>query len=566
MGDSLWLMQPDGSQARQMTDEPDLVHQFPTWSPDSRYLLYQQYRLNQPNPQSETWLLDVTTQDLQKLAVPAHRPNWLPVQAAQSLPDQASPATGQSARLTSFPVSPTVSATPSVTPSPTVPPLPIPTPSGPPTDIYIVQPGDTLGLIAWNRCGCELEELAALNGIDDPASLQVGQALQIPINTDLVGPDARLMPDSEVVYGPSYVDFDIAAFVEEQGGYLSNYSERVDGEMRSGAEVVEMVARNFSVGPRVLLALLEQQAGWVTGDPRPGTSIDTPIASRHGALAGLYFQLGWTAKHLNEGYYGYKQDGAFAFHTDDRQTVVASDGLNAGTVGVQNVMALLSDYEDWEAEMGVFGETYQSLFGNSAQYAIEPLIPADLTQPSMALPWEGGYTWHLAGGPHSPWGDVGPWAALDFAPPDVQGHCAISGQWATAATGGLVLRGQDGQVLLDLDGDGNEQTGWVLFYLHMVPGEDVQPGVWLEPGAAVGHPSCEGGKAKSSHLHFARRYNGEWMLADGAVPFVLSGWRAVKGQGPYEGKMVNGAQERVALEVWEVEQNGLVSDNAALED
>jgi LasA protease len=99
---------------------------------------------------------------------------------------------------------------------------------------------------------------------------------------------------------------------------------------------------------------------------------------------------------------------------------------------------------------------------------------------------------------------------LDFAPPDVRGHCAVSGEPATAAAPGLVLRSGDGQVLIDLDGDGHEQTGWVLFYLHVMPAEGIRSGTTLAQGAVVGYPSCEGGIADSSHLHLARRYNGGW--------------------------------------------------------
>jgi len=43
-------------------------------------------------------------------------------------------------------------------------------------------------------------------------------------------------------------------------------------------------------------------------------------------------------------------------------------------------------------------------------------------------------------------------------------------------------------------------------------------------------------------LHFARKYNGEWITADGPVPFVLSGWTAVAGDKPYQGTLVKGDQ------------------------
>ena len=64
----------------------------------------------------------------------------------------------------------------------------------------------------------------------------------------------------------------------------------------------------------------------------------------------------------------------------------------------------------------------------------------------------------------------------------------------------------------------------------------------VQPGTPIGHPSCQGFylSASATHLHIARRYNGEWIPADcwacapsvPAPPFVLSGWR-VKGY-PYQ--------------------------------
>lgn len=457
--------------------------------------------------------------------------------------------------------------TPLPTPTPVVPPMPIPTPAGPPTDVYLVQAGDTLSAIALYRCGCTVEELAALNNIADPGSLQAGQPLVIPVKTDRIGPSLPLLPDSEVVYSPAYLGFDVADFVKRQGGYLADYGEIVNGRELSGAEIVELVVQRYSVGPRVLLALLEHQASWVTGSPADDSELYYPIGSRSGAQAGLYFQLSWAANHINEGYYGYKRQGTWAFRLADGKRAVVGEGVNAGTVGVQNVLALVSDVATWEQATSRDGfiRTYSTLFGDPSARAIEPLIPANLTQPALWLPWEGGRTWYFSGGPHPAWGAGDAWAALDFAPSDVRGHCAISGESATAAAAGLVLRSGDGQVLIDLDQDGYEQTGWVLYYLHVTPAEQVQAGKVLARGEPVGYPSCEGGIADSSHLHIARRYNGEWMAAGGPVPMVLSGWRAVAGLGQYEGELIKGTEVRQACECWEDTQNGLVSDNVAPE-
>jgi LasA protease len=58
----------------------------------------------------------------------------------------------------------------------------------------------------------------------------------------------------------------------------------------------------------------------------------------------------------------------------------------------------------------------------------------------------------------------------------------------------------------------------------------------------IGHPSCEGGFSTGTHVHLARKYNGEWIEADGPLPFVLSGWVAKAGSRQYSGSLVKNDQ------------------------
>ena len=69
---------------------------------------------------------------------------------------------------------------------------------------------------------------------------------------------------------------------------------------------------------------------------------------------------------------------------------------------------------------------------------------------------------------------------------------------------------------------------------------DVEAGEFVEQGDLIGHPSCEGGLATGTHVHITRKYNGEWILADGPLPFELGGWVAQAGTRAYQGALVNG--------------------------
>jgi len=159
----------------------------------------------------------------------------------------------------------------------------------------------------------------------------------------------------------------------------------------------------------------------------------------------------------------------------------------------------------------------------------------------LQLPFESEFVWSFTGGPHSAWGDYAGWAALDFAPPGDAFGCIISDEWVVAAADGLVVRAENGEVLLDLDGDGYEQTGWVLQYMHVESRHRVEAGTYLQAGDLIGHPSCEGGVTTGTHLHLARKYNGEWIPADGSIPFEMDGWSSSGAGWPYDGYLSRGS-------------------------
>jgi len=446
-------------------------------------------------------------------------------------------------------------------------PTPNPTPigglNGNGMESYVVQPGETLSLIAA-VFGCTVEEIVAANGLPDANSIGAGQRLYIPTVATESGPYLKLIPDSEMVYGPAYIHFDLESLVAEQGGYLASYSEQAEGRVRTGAEIVQLVSQRFSVGPRVLLTLLELRSGWVTQPQPAAETLSAPLGCVH--RAGLFNQLSWAAVKLNEGYYGWKYGRRTTVRLTNGVRAALAPPLNPGSAGVQNVLAELStDWEQWLWLVGPdgFASTYEHIFGNPFAYTVEPLAPADLAQPELRLPWEPGKTWYYTGGPHGGWGDGSGRAALDFVPSDKIPDCTVAQDWVTAAAPGLVLRSECGEVLVDLDGDGYEQSGWVLLYMHVHKEGRVQAGAYLERGQIIGHPSCEGGFADASHLHFARRYNGEWIPAgSGPAPMVLSGWTAQEELMPYSGALVRGDEVRTACECWDAEINGLISDNA----
>jgi LasA protease len=78
--------------------------------------------------------------------------------------------------------------------------------------------------------------------------------------------------------------------------------------------------------------------------------------------------------------------------------------------------------------------------------------------------------------------------------------------------------------------------------LHVADRERLPAGALVDIDDRLGHPSCEGGNATGTHVHIARKYNGEWIPADGPLPFVLSGWELHGGSKSYQGYLIKGDQ------------------------
>ena len=417
---------------------------------------------------------------------------------------------------------------------------------------YYVQAGDSLRTLAA-RFGVNPDQITSPDPIPQTGLVNPGQLLIIPRTLTNTSSSTHIMPDSEVVFSPTAADFDVAAFVKQAGGYLSQYSEYLGTTGNTtGSQVIQRVATEFSVNPRLLLSLLEYQAHWVTGQPATLAERYYPMGLMNVICLDptkcLYAEMSQIVSLLSQGYYGWRDGTLTSITFSDKTTLRLAPDLNAGSVAIQFLFAHLYDnLPEWAGALNAttgFPALHNNLFGNMWLRAqtIEPLFPATLTQPEMILPFEPGVIWSFTGGPHAAFGAAGARAALDFAPGGTQSGCYTSTAWVDASATGLVVRADHNQVVVDLDGDGYEQTGWTILYMHIATDGMIQKGTRVSVGDHLGHPSCEGGTATGVNLHIARKYNGEWILADSAIPFVLSGWQAHAGPKDYQGTMTNGDQ------------------------
>ena len=186
-----------------------------------------------------------------------------------------------------------------------------------------------------------------------------------------------------------------------------------------------------------------------------------------------------------------------------------------------------------------FGSTYIRLWGKPFDRSLAELevIPGDFAQPDWALPFLSGDIWSYTGGPHPVWGDGLPWARAGLCagrrlgllgppprwwpPPRPASWCAPTTTWSCSTWTATAM----------------SSTGWVLFHLHidddgMVPVGTQRRG--RRPRSAT--RPARAGRATGTHVHIARKYNGEWIPADGLlpglVPFTLGGWVAPRAPSP----------------------------------
>lgn len=415
-----------------------------------------------------------------------------------------------------------------------------------PPVLYYSESGDTvLGVAA--RFAVAPDEVHAESPLSGLQLIPPGTLLIMPGRiTDATSPEHHLVPDSEVVFSGTAADFDIPAYIKAAGGRLSTHREYLGSTgWNTGGDEITRLAFENSINPRLLLALLEYESRWVRGEAADSMHRDYPMGYINVYYKGLFGQMLWAVNQLSIGYYGWRTGTLTQLQFPDGSRLRLNPQLNAGTVAIQYLFSKLHNQSQW-AQMidpgNGFLAVYTEMFGDPWARAetVEPLFPPGLSQPELALPFQPDTGWSYTGGPHGAWEHDGSLAAVDFAPFTDHGGCDTTTTWVTAAAAGTIVRSERGVVIQDLDGDGFEQTGWNLVYLHIAAAGRVAVGTYVSRDDRIGHASCEGGQATGTHLHFARKYNGEWVAADGPIPFVLSGWIVKQGTLPYEGLLVRG--------------------------
>ena len=225
---------------------------------------------------------------------------------------------------------------------------PFPTSSEPPI-LYYSQSGDTLDAVA-THFGVETNEITSAQSLPQKGLIDPGILLVIPERLTEYGPNAQIMPDSEIIFSVSATDFDIETYIKEAGGELSRYKEFLGSAgWTTGTQAIERIVSENSVNPRLVLALLDYEGKWVSGSPPDYLHEKYPMGFERKYKEGVFIQTVLGVNELFTGYYGWRSGKLTELTFPDGETLRIAPDLNAGTVAMQYFFSKLYNKPEWQS-------------------------------------------------------------------------------------------------------------------------------------------------------------------------------------------------------------------------
>ncbi|MFQ5921540.1 MAG: dockerin type I domain-containing protein [Anaerolineales bacterium] len=334
--------------------------------------------------------------------------------------------------------------------------------------------------------------------------------------------DTSLVSDGQFVWGPNVGEFDIGSFLAGMGSPLAAY-----------APDIELWASYSSVNPKLLIAILELQHGWVYGISHTLSEdeIRSTIEDTSMELATTFYEHLFTWGARRPAFTPFPSFGPSVM-LQDGSAAELDPSQSSGTVALVAAMAADIAPAGYESKFAGVTRDFRTIFGamfpesdpldTSNEIATQAVPPDSLFQ----LPFPLGAEW-VGSGPHS-WNGGSwppPFSSIDFFTGG--GSCsAPPNQYAVAAAYGAVNRPDGYTCWLEIDHGG----GWVTSYYHL---QNLYSGAPIGRNSKVGTIGCEtcaGGFATGPHLHFSLKYNGAYASLEGAK---FSGWIVHEGSVPY---------------------------------
>ncbi len=383
---------------------------------------------------------------------------------------------------------------------------------------YTAQSGDNLPMLAA-RFNTSEPAIREANPIIPPivSTLPQGFPMQIPIYyTPFWGSTFKLIPNSAFVFSSEAQSF---------GQKVQNISLKDKPELNELLNVVENKAEAFvqaclqaSIDPHLMLSLIVYG---LEPDGELQLASNQMIDKIKQADFGLLQH--WMGV-LNHGYYSYETGRLVELELPDGSIERLDPWQNAGSAAMRYFFSkLLRTSEGYQAAVkpNGFVGVYFELFGNPWVNERE-ILPGSLEWISAGLPINPQGGWQAAVMPElmqkmMPW----PGASAGF-------HASIQDASDKNAYGkvysimnGTITRLDNLQLVVSQFGM-PETQGWSIVYLGVAVKPGLKVGDELQIGQSIGQ--VDAGDWNAS-FWLARKYNGEWVPAGGAIPFNLGDWK-----------------------------------------
>ena len=348
-------------------------------------------------------------------------------------------------------------------------------------------------------------------------------------------PRSGLIDRQRFFYEPDWYAPQIQAFLDAQPGPLKRYRLKIWNREHSFAEILSSQSSLYSINPRIVLALIEQQSGLISNGSPSDDAAKFMLGYRgeDGRIAGWNGQLRWAIRQLHHAQRDFPGTPELSYADQTRSPL--PEGMQLPDYAIARVLAATTTAPELAAKLdggsGSFVAVYTRLFGDPREPPSGWPGPA---APFLSLPMESVHETESFFDHDTPFlqpngsivtyrGDQGEYPAYDGH--DGWDYGMLTPEPVLAAADGTVVfagNSDDGcgvaQVVIIDHGNGYRTLYWHLARPEIEPGP-------VSRGQLIG-VAGESGCAVGSHLHFQVQYLGRdtdpagWCGPEGSDPWA----------------------------------------------